>query len=67
MTGREALHQLLETLTDEEVERLLGQLQAPLTHPAAVATAILDARHYPALAEIWDNDDDAVFDELRAG
>ena len=67
MTRREALHELVEELTDEEVEALLERLEGGLNARPLGARAVLDARQYPILAEIWDNDEDAIFDQLRAG
>ena len=67
MTRREALHELVEELTGDEVEALLERLEGgPDARPLG-SRAVLGARPYPVLTQIWDNDEDAIFDELRAG
>lgn len=35
-----------------------------LEPPGSEPVSWLDARDYPVLAAIWDNDDDAIFDTL---
>jgi hypothetical protein len=70
MTTREVLRELVERLDDEEVEKLaeiaaahgLGRAQ-PEGAPRD-PRRFVDARRYPALAAIWNNDDDAIFDGL---
>lgn len=69
MTTRESLHQLLEELSDDGVEALAriarehGLPPPPVTRAGDEARCI-DARQYPVLAAVWDNDDDAIFDNL---
>lgn len=70
MTTRESLHRLLDELSDEEVEALARiarerGLRARLNEaPPTAAARFIDASQYPVLAAVWDNDDDAIFDEL---
>ena len=67
MTGREALHEFVEALTDDGVEALLRRLEGELASGGlSGVVSVLEARLYPALAQVWDNEDDAVFDQLRA-
>ena len=70
MTTRESLHQLVEQLSDEDVEslaRLASEkglpVGAPMT-PSGEAAGWIEARQYPALAATWDNDNDAIFDNV---
>ena len=70
MTTREALHQLLEQLNDDEVDALARiarehGLPPPLgTSESGERPRFIDARQYPVLASVWDNDDDSIFDNL---
>lgn len=70
MTTRDSLHRLLDRLTDAEIEALARiarehGLDQPREANAALAPdSVVDARQYPALAAIWDNDDDAIFDSV---
>jgi len=69
MTTRESMHQLLEELSDDEVEALARMAREHgLPPPTAVSAGdeprCIDARQYPMLAAVWDNDDDAIFDNL---
>lgn len=70
VTTRDSLHHLLDRLSDTEVEALariareqgFDRPQGP--NGAHEPRSFIDARQYPVLAAVWDNDDDAVFDEL---
>jgi len=70
VTTRDSLRQLLDQLTDDEVEalaRIAREHGLPTTAAIASAgmpAAFIDARQYPILAAVWDNDDDAIFDGL---
>lgn len=72
MTTREALHQLVDDLADEEVDALARVALLLLVPREPDERAVespcdqtcLDARDYPVLAELWDNEQDAIFDEL---
>jgi hypothetical protein len=69
MTTRESLHQLVDELTDDEVEALARiarehGLVPPKRSGPAEEPRFIDARQYPVLAAVWDNDDDAIFDNL---
>jgi len=70
MTTREALHRLLEQLSDDEVEILAGlarerKLPGDVSAKSRAELArCIEARQYPVLTAVWDNDDDAVFDNL---
>jgi hypothetical protein len=70
MTTRESLHQLLEQLSDDEIEALAQIAREHGLPPAHGRTEagepprFIDARQYPVLASVWDNDDDTVFDKL---
>jgi hypothetical protein len=70
MGTRESLHRLLDELSDEEVEALAriardhGLRVAVDEAPPAAADRFIDASQYQALAAVWDNDDDAIFDKL---
>jgi hypothetical protein len=61
VTTKESLHELIDGLTDAEAAELWDDLTAGTD--AEVADGVLDARRYPVLAAIWDNDDDAIFDQ----
>jgi hypothetical protein len=63
MSHREALRELVEAMTDEEVEALWVRIQGEVVPSAAV----LDLRESPVLREIWDNDEDAIYDALDEG
>lgn len=68
MTTRESLRFLVEEMDDDQVEALaelarecgLVVIESTAKEPARW----LDARDYPILAAIWDNDDDAIFDDM---
>ncbi|MCK6564695.1 MAG: hypothetical protein L6Q80_08100 [Dehalococcoidia bacterium] len=68
MTTRESLHQLLDELTDDEVEALARIAREhglpPPPGAGEEAPRCIDARQYPVLAAVWNNDDDAIFDSL---
>lgn len=69
MTTREPLHHLVDELTDEQVEALARiarehGLPAPSSQSEDYRPRCIDARQYPVLAAVWDNDDDAIFDDL---
>ena len=68
MTTRESLHALVEALSEEELEVLWANLSASATDQGSpefqAGPVVIDARKYPSLVAIWDNDDDAIFDEL---
>ncbi len=66
MTSREALHEIVDRLTDREAEELLIRLRSGGL-PGTGSAQPLDLGKYPALARIWDNDEDTIFDTLRAG
>ncbi len=61
---------MLDELTDDEVEALAriarehGLPHAAAIQPAGMPAAFIDARQYPILAAVWDNDDDALFDDM---
>lgn len=60
MQGRDALHELVDELTPDEADAILEWLKSWRDRKAA-----LDLADYPRLADIWDNDEDSVFDELH--
>lgn len=73
MASRELLQELVDDLKDDEVDILLrvarlllsGDARRPV--PAGergCEPAYIDARHDSVLREIWDNEYDAVYDEL---
>ncbi len=68
MTTRESLHQLVEEIDDQQLEELArlaresGLVVDESTQKEPVTW--IDARDYPILAAIWDNDDDAIFDTM---
>jgi len=70
MTTRQSLHQLLDQLSDDEIEALAqiarehGLPHGPARSGAGEPRPFVDARQYPVLASVWDNDDDTVFDHL---
>jgi len=70
MTTREAMHRLLDEMSDEEIEALArtareqGLADIPDELARQEPARCIDARQYPALAAVWDNDDDAIFDDL---
>lgn len=70
MTTRESLHRLLDELSDDEVDALArvarehGIDVAPNMALAGEPAGFIDARQYPLLAAVWDNDDDAIFDDV---
>ncbi len=66
MTRRESLQQIVEQLTDEEVDALLATIRSDGDFHAADTPSVVDGRLYPALAHIWDNEEDAIFDTLNA-
>ncbi|HXU23456.1 MAG TPA: hypothetical protein VN697_05445 [Tepidiformaceae bacterium] len=66
MSTREALHEFVEQLTDEQVQALWERLREREPDTMLDASRVLDAGHYPVLAKIWDNEDDDIFDQLRA-
>ncbi|MCC6960908.1 MAG: hypothetical protein IT301_13770 [Dehalococcoidia bacterium] len=70
MTTRDSLHQLLDHLSDSEIEalaRMAREHEFESSQGSAVPAergGAIEARQYPVLAAIWDNDDDTVFDDL---
>ena len=70
MTTRDSLHLLLDRLTDPEIEALAriarehGLAQRIDSGENGESHRVIDALRYPVLAAIWDNDNDAIFDEL---
>lgn len=67
MTLRESLSELVKNLPDDRVERLWAELAADAARRDRSGRgrepAWIEASEYPVLAEVWDNDDDAIFDE----
>jgi hypothetical protein len=61
VTTKESLHELIDGLTDDEAAELWDELT--IGADAEAADGVLDGPRYPVLARIWDNDDDAIFDE----
>jgi hypothetical protein len=69
MTTRQVLREALESMDAEAVEAAYDALKERGLLPAqphvkGTNLDVLDAADYPLLAAIWDNDDDAVFDQL---
>ena len=70
MTTRDSLHLLLDRLSDTEIEALArmardhGLARTTENGSTAEPLGVIDARQYPALTAVWDNDDDAIFDDL---
>jgi hypothetical protein len=69
MTTRESLHRLVDQLSEDEVEALAkltteGRFGRTTTSLAAAPRAFIDCREFPSLAAVWENDDDAIFDEM---
>ncbi|MCO5202060.1 MAG: hypothetical protein M9925_10205 [Chloroflexi bacterium] len=69
MTTRDLLHRLLDRLTDAEIEALARiarehGLDQPQKNGALAPDHLVDARQYPVLTAIWDNDHDAIFDAM---
>lgn len=63
MGSRETLEDLVEHMSDDEIVSLLARLRDRA--PAAKGT-VLDLSQSPRLADVWDNDEDAIYDELDA-
>jgi len=69
MTTRESMHRLLDRLSDDEVEALAvlareRRIGKVLAQAPGGPRAFIDGREYPSLVSVWDNDDDAIFDEM---
>lgn len=64
MTTRESLHELVDRLTEREAEDLWRKLRRETPEKLKTHQSVLDMRAYPALEEVWNNDDDAVFDTM---
>lgn len=68
MTTRESLRHLVDEIDDEQVETLarLARECGFAVDESAPSEPVrwIDARDYPVLAAIWDNDDDAIFDSM---
>jgi len=68
MTTRETLRILVEEMDDDQVETLAelarecGLVADGPTEKETVRW--IEGRDYPILAAIWDNDDDAIFDNM---
>ncbi len=68
MTIRESLRQLVEEIDEDQLETLARLAReggfVVEAMPQGAPVAWIEGRQYPALASIWDNDDDAIFDDL---
>ena len=69
MSSRDAVIDLLGQLTEEQLARLAEFVRSEFPDASRPGVeqdhaAVLDMSIHPALAAIWDNDDDAIFDQL---
>ena len=68
MTTRESLHHLVEEIDDKQVEELarLARERGFVVDGSKSEEPVkwIDARDYPILAAIWDNDHDCIFDSM---
>jgi len=64
MTTRESLHELVDQLSEPEAEELWRKLRREAHRGPKANQPVLDLRGYPSLEEVWNNDDDSIFDAV---